>query len=65
MSSNLHGCTGLEKVKQKRCAGLETVKQKRVCVVRAATSPGQGGGVMDRPTLDKPTPGRESEFDLK
>jgi hypothetical protein len=26
--------------------------------------PGQGG-VLDRPTLDKPTPGRESEFDIK
>jgi hypothetical protein len=30
----------------------------------AATLPGQGG-VLDRPTLDKPTPGRESEFDIK
>ncbi|KAG0555314.1 hypothetical protein M758_12G163100 [Ceratodon purpureus] len=33
--------------------------------IRAATAPGQGGGVLDRPTIDKPTPGRESEFDLK
>jgi len=52
------------------CAGVEKVHKvhKRVhglCNIRAATAPGQGGGVLDRPTLDKPTPGRESEFDLK
>lgn len=35
------------------------------CKISAATAPGQGGGVLDRPTIDKPTPGRESEFDLK
>lgn len=33
--------------------------------INAASGPGQGGGVLDRPTIDKPTPGRESEFDLK
>jgi ATP-dependent Clp protease adaptor protein ClpS len=33
--------------------------------INSASGPGQGGGVMDRPTIDKPTPGRESEFDLK
>lgn len=52
------------------CAVVEKVQ--RVCdkvngryAIRDAAAPGQGGGVMDRPTIDKPTPGRESEFDLK
>ena len=52
------------------CAGTEKVQ--RDCNrangryrIRAATAPGQGGGLLDRPTIDKPTPGRESEFDVK
>ncbi|XP_024358029.1 ATP-dependent Clp protease adapter protein CLPS1, chloroplastic isoform X2 [Physcomitrium patens] len=53
--------------------GIKVVeKVQRVCdkvngryAIRDAAAPGQGGGVMDRPTIDKPTPGRESEFDLK
>lgn len=33
---------------------------------RAATLPGKGGGVLERPpAIDLPTPGRESEFDVK
>ncbi|KAK9105642.1 hypothetical protein Scep_022486 [Stephania cephalantha] len=31
----------------------------------SATGPGKGGGVLDRPTIEKTTPGRESEFDLR
>lgn len=52
-------CVGTEKVQRvyNRASGRHTI--------RAATAPGQGGGVLDRPTIDKPTPGRESEFDLK
>lgn len=34
--------------------------------IRAATLPGgPGGGVLDKPTIERPTPGRESEFDIK
>ncbi|KAL2612004.1 hypothetical protein R1flu_023696 [Riccia fluitans] len=37
-----------------------------ICDIRAGTAPGRSsGGVLDRPILEKPTPGRESEFDLK
>ncbi|KAK9091191.1 hypothetical protein Sjap_024368 [Stephania japonica] len=31
----------------------------------SAAGPGKGGGVLDRPTIEKTTPGRESEFDLR
>ncbi|KAL5726286.1 ATP-dependent Clp protease adapter protein CLPS1 [Ranunculus cassubicifolius] len=31
----------------------------------SATGPGKGGSVLDRPTIEKTTPGRESEFDVK
>ncbi|CAK9859360.1 unnamed protein product [Sphagnum jensenii] len=43
----------------------ERVQGLRGFTIHAATLPGQGGGVLDRPVLDKPTPGRESEFDIK
>ncbi|KAL3683296.1 hypothetical protein R1sor_001318 [Riccia sorocarpa] len=46
--------------------GSVSVKRAGICDIRAATAPGRsGGGVLDRPILEKPTPGRESEFDLK
>ncbi|XP_057815216.1 ATP-dependent Clp protease adapter protein CLPS1, chloroplastic [Cryptomeria japonica] len=30
-----------------------------------ASAGGKGGGVLDRPTIEKTTPGRDSEFDLR
>lgn len=29
------------------------------------TGPGRGGGLLDKPTIEKTTPSRESEFDIK
>ncbi|KAF8378477.1 hypothetical protein HHK36_029819 [Tetracentron sinense] len=31
----------------------------------SATGPGKGGGLLERPAIEKTTPGRESEFDLR
>ncbi|XP_026407875.1 ATP-dependent Clp protease adapter protein CLPS1, chloroplastic-like [Papaver somniferum] len=31
----------------------------------SAAGPGKGGGLLERPTIEKTTPGRESEFDLR
>ncbi|KAK9277527.1 hypothetical protein L1049_007071 [Liquidambar formosana] len=31
----------------------------------SATGPGKGGGLLERPIIEKTTPGRESEFDLR
>ncbi|XP_010265218.1 PREDICTED: ATP-dependent Clp protease adapter protein CLPS1, chloroplastic isoform X1 [Nelumbo nucifera] len=31
----------------------------------SVTSQGKGGGLLERPTIEKATPGRESEFDLR
>ncbi|XP_068660669.1 ATP-dependent Clp protease adapter protein CLPS1, chloroplastic-like [Aristolochia californica] len=31
----------------------------------SASAPGKGGGVLERPTVEKTSPGRESEFDLR
>ncbi|RZC29067.1 ATP-dependent Clp protease adapter protein CLPS1, chloroplastic isoform A [Glycine soja] len=36
-----------------------------VPMVVLATGPGIGGGVLEKPVIEKVTPGRESEFDLK
>lgn len=31
----------------------------------SAVAVGKGGGVLDQPVIEKTTPGRESEFDLR
>lgn len=31
----------------------------------SAAAPGKGGGLLERPTVETTTPGRESEFDLR
>lgn len=31
----------------------------------SATGSGKGGGLLERPVIEKTTPGRESEFDLR
>ena len=31
----------------------------------SAAGPGKGGGLLERPTIETTTPGRESEFDLR
>ncbi|ESW25349.1 hypothetical protein PHAVU_003G028500 [Phaseolus vulgaris] len=38
-----------------------------LCVPMAvvATGPGKGGGLLEKPVIERVTPGRESEFDLK
>ncbi|XP_021910143.1 ATP-dependent Clp protease adapter protein CLPS1, chloroplastic [Carica papaya] len=44
---------------------------KGPCITRgilmalSATGGGKGGGVLERPVIEKTTPGRESEFDLR
>jgi hypothetical protein len=58
-SVNNAGTEKTQRRSQRRQQGL------RGFTIHAATLPGQGGGVLDRPVLDKPTPGRESEFDIK
>eukprot|EP00897_Mesotaenium_endlicherianum_P007473 jgi/Mesen1/6754/ME000344S06037 len=53
--------TGRSELKVRSCASKEFGR------IRAATLPGggSGGGLLEKPTLERPTPGRESEFDLK
>ncbi|XP_028768211.1 ATP-dependent Clp protease adapter protein CLPS1, chloroplastic-like isoform X1 [Neltuma alba] len=38
-----------------------------LCIPMAvlATGPGRGGGLLEKPVIEKGTPGRESEFDLR
>lgn len=36
-----------------------------ILVAILAAGPGKGGGLLERPTIEKTTPGRESEFDLR
>ncbi|KAL9324543.1 hypothetical protein ACSQ67_009400 [Phaseolus vulgaris] len=46
--------------------GLKYCKDRTVVVTMAATGIlGKGGGLAERPTIEKTTPGRESEFDLR
>ncbi|KAL0538769.1 hypothetical protein IC582_022927 [Cucumis melo] len=34
-------------------------------VVKSAATAGRGGGLLERPVIEKATPGRESEFDMR
>ncbi|EHA8586259.1 ATP-dependent Clp protease adapter protein CLPS1, chloroplastic [Cocos nucifera] len=38
---------------------------RSILVAILAAGPGKGGGLLERPTIEKTTPGRESEFDLR
>ncbi|KAA8529196.1 hypothetical protein F0562_034005 [Nyssa sinensis] len=51
--------------------GIKTLLVKEPCTNRgifmtvSATGPGKGGGLLERPLIEKTTPGRDSEFDLR
>nr|AFK41715.1 unknown [Lotus japonicus] len=40
-------------------------KDRSVVMTVAATGAGKGGGLLERPTIETTSPGRESEFDLR
>ncbi|KAJ8774600.1 hypothetical protein K2173_017046 [Erythroxylum novogranatense] len=45
------------------CRG--TCPNRGILTALSTTGSGKGGGLLDKPTIEKTTPGRESEFDLK
>lgn len=49
--------------KQSLCKGACPILGIPMAV--SATGPGKGGGVLERPVIEKTTPGRESEFDVR
>ncbi|MQL96782.1 hypothetical protein Taro_029468 [Colocasia esculenta] len=49
--------------KQPLCKGQSL--QRGILMTVGASGPGKGGGLLERPTIEKTTPGRESEFDLR
>ncbi|CAL1392801.1 unnamed protein product [Linum trigynum] len=49
--------------KHSLCRGRCNVRGILMAV--SAAAPGKGGGVLDRPVIEKTTPGRDSEFDLR
>lgn len=36
-----------------------------MAISAAGGGPGKGGGLLEKPAVEKTTPGRESEFDLR
>ncbi|KAM7270159.1 hypothetical protein ACFE04_029373 [Oxalis oulophora] len=40
-------------------------RNRGILMTLSAVGAGKGGGVLDRPVIEKTTPGRESEFDLR
>lgn len=38
---------------------------RNIVMTVGAIGLGKGGGVLDRPTIEKTTPGRESDFDTR
>ncbi|GMH01872.1 hypothetical protein Nepgr_003711 [Nepenthes gracilis] len=49
--------------KQPLCKGPCNYRGMLVAV--STTGPGRGGGLLERPVIEKTAPGRESEFDLR
>ncbi|KAF9592021.1 hypothetical protein IFM89_011604 [Coptis chinensis] len=49
--------------KQSVYRGLCT--NRGILMTVSAAGPGKGGGLLDRPTIEKTTPGRESEYDVR
>ena len=41
------------------------VNNRGVLITMSTSVVGKGGGVLDKPIIEKTTPGRESEFDLR
>uniref|UniRef100_A0A5B7CD48 Adaptor protein ClpS core domain-containing protein n=1 Tax=Davidia involucrata TaxID=16924 RepID=A0A5B7CD48_DAVIN len=50
--------------KNSPCKGPCTTN-RGIFITVSATGPGKGGGLLERPVIEKTTPGRESEFDLR
>lgn len=51
---------------EKKAISPNSKRQCRAGLTAKASFPsGPGGGVLDRPTIERTTPGRESEFDLR
>ncbi|XP_020519916.1 ATP-dependent Clp protease adapter protein CLPS1, chloroplastic isoform X2 [Amborella trichopoda] len=42
-----------------------TCPNRGTIMMVSASGPGKGGGLLERPTIEKTSPGRESEFDLR
>ncbi|KAL4383154.1 hypothetical protein GQ457_15G005280 [Hibiscus cannabinus] len=49
--------------KQSRCRGACT--NRGVLMVISTTGSGKGAGILEKPVIERTTPGRESEFNLK
>ena len=39
--------------------------QRSILMTVSAAGPGKGGGLLEKPTIERTAPGRESEFDLR
>lgn len=53
------------KIGEKHSLGRGACSNRGIFKAVSAVGAGKGGGVLDRPVIEKTTPGRESEFDLR
>lgn len=51
--------------KQSLYKGPSLHRGNAMALLSAAATLGKGGGILDRPVIERTTPGRESEFDLR
>ncbi|KAK4590805.1 hypothetical protein RGQ29_021121 [Quercus rubra] len=57
--TKLPGISGDKYVSYKQC------NQRSILMAVTAAGAGKGGGLLEKPTIERNTPGRESEFDLR
>ena len=46
-------------------ASFKQCNQQSILMAVTAAGAGKGGGLLEKPTIERNTPGRESEFDLR
>ena len=46
-------------------ASYKQCNQRSILMAVTAAGAGKGGGLLEKPTIERTTPGRESEFDLR
>ena len=46
-------------------ASYKQCNQRSILMAVTAAGAGKGGGLLEKPTIERNTPGRESEFDLR
>uniref|UniRef100_A0A7N2MSQ7 Adaptor protein ClpS core domain-containing protein n=1 Tax=Quercus lobata TaxID=97700 RepID=A0A7N2MSQ7_QUELO len=63
--NNVFNPTKLPGISGDKYANYKQCNQRSILMAVTAAGAGKGGGLLEKPTIERTTPGRESEFDLR